>query len=253
MSGRLTLLVILLFGVLLFGLIARNGSLVALAIPLAIYLVAALYFSPEDIQLSARRSLSSDCVSPGRPVVVMLTLVNKGPSIDELLVEDGVPSYLKVVEGESRVILSLHSGETRHIQYTVSGRRGRFIFDAIQVTAREAFGLHSRSARLSATASLLVLPELKRLRRVSIRPRRTHDYVGPIPARQGGSGVDFFGVREYQVGDPLRWINWKVAARYEQSLYTNEFEQERIADVGLILDARSQSDIYSPDGSLFEY
>jgi uncharacterized protein (DUF58 family) len=60
-------------------------------------------------------------------------------------------------------------------------------------------------------------------------------------------------VREYQVGDPLRWINWKVAARHDQTLFTNEFEQERIADVGLILDARSQSDIHCKDGSLFEY
>jgi uncharacterized protein (DUF58 family) len=253
MSGRVTLLVILLFGVLLFGLIALNGNLVALAIPLAFYLAAALYLSPEDVRLSASRSLSSDCVSPDRPVVVRLTLTNQGSSIDELLVEDGVPSYLKVIEGQASAILSLRAGETRQIQYTVSGRRGRFIFDKVQITACEAFGLYTRRTRLSAVASLLVLPELKHLRRVSIRPRRTHDYVGPIPARQGGSGVDFFGVREYQVGDPLRWINWKVAARHEQTLYTNEFEQERIADVGLILDARSQSDIYTRDGSLFEY
>ena len=253
MSRRGTLLVVLLFGVLLFGLMALNGSLVALAIPLAVYLSAALYFGPEDVQLSASRGLSTDCVSPGRPVVVRLTLTNQGPAIDELLVEDGVPSYLEVVEGQASAILSLKAGETRQIEYTVSGRRGRFIFDSVQITACDAFGMHSQRARLSAVASLLVLPELKRLRRVSIRPRRTHDYVGPIPARQGGSGVDFFGVREYQVGDPLRWINWKVAARHEQTLYTNEFEQERIADVGLILDARSQSDIYTKAGSLFEY
>jgi uncharacterized protein (DUF58 family) len=253
MSGRIALLVVLLFGVLLFGLIVLNGSLIALAIPLAIYLAAALFFVPEDLRLSANRSLSLECVSPGRPVVVKLTLTNKGSSIDELLVEDVIPSHLTVVDGTSSAIISLRSGETRQIQYTLSGRRGRFIFDKVQVTACDAFGLHRRRASLPALASLLVLPELKRLRRVSIRPRRTHDYVGPIPARQGGSGVDFFGVREYQVGDPLRWINWKVTARHEQTLYTNEFEQERIADVGLILDARSQSDIHSKEGSLFEY
>jgi len=65
--------------------------------------------------------------------------------------------------------------------------------------------------------------------------------------------VNFFGVREYQLGDPLRWINWRVAARHTESLFTNEFEQERIADVGLILDARQQSDVLSPDGALFDH
>jgi uncharacterized protein (DUF58 family) len=65
--------------------------------------------------------------------------------------------------------------------------------------------------------------------------------------------VEFFGVREYQPGDPLRWINSRASARHLQTLFINEFEQERVADVGLILDARQQSDVHSPEGSLFEY
>jgi uncharacterized protein (DUF58 family) len=92
-----------------------------------------------------------------------------------------------------------------------------------------------------------------KLRRVPIRPRRTRAYAGPVPARQGGSGVEFFGVREYQIGDPLRWINWQVSARHPPSLYTNEFEQERITDVGLILDARRRTDIQGRRGTLFEH
>ena len=65
--------------------------------------------------------------------------------------------------------------------------------------------------------------------------------------------MNFFGVREYQVGDPLRWINWRVVARHTEFLFTNVFEQERIADVGLILDARQQNDVLSPDGPLFDH
>jgi uncharacterized protein (DUF58 family) len=65
--------------------------------------------------------------------------------------------------------------------------------------------------------------------------------------------VEFFGVREYQPGDPLRWINGRASARHPRNLYINEFEQERVADVGLILDAREQSDVRTPEGTLFEY
>jgi len=65
--------------------------------------------------------------------------------------------------------------------------------------------------------------------------------------------VEFYGVREYQSGDPLRWINWRASARHYRALFTNEFEQERIADVGLILDARQRHDIRSKEGSLLEH
>jgi uncharacterized protein (DUF58 family) len=60
-------------------------------------------------------------------------------------------------------------------------------------------------------------------------------------------------VREYQVGDPIRWINWKVSARHSGMLFTNVFEKERIADVGIIVDARQQTDIQLGEDSLFEH
>ncbi len=65
--------------------------------------------------------------------------------------------------------------------------------------------------------------------------------------------MEFFGVREYQPGDPLRWINRRASARHQASLFVNEFEQERVVDVGLILDARGQSDADRGSESLFEY
>jgi uncharacterized protein (DUF58 family) len=79
-------------------------------------------------------------------------------------------------------------------------------------------------------------------------------YSGFIPAREGGPGVEFFGVREYQQGDPLRWINWRASARHHQSVFINEFEQERCADVNIILDTRRRSEFLSDMGeSLFEH
>jgi len=51
----------------------------------------------------------------------------------------------------------------------------------------------------------------------------------------------------------LRRINWKVSSRHPQDLFTNEYEQERIADVGLILDAREKTNISVGGLSIFEY
>jgi len=253
MTRRLVLLGGLVYGLLLFGLLTLKGGLIALAVPLVIYLGAALLYDPGKLQLSAIRTLSPECVLPGKPVVVKVAITNHGPHLEELRVEDSLPPSLERVEGEARVLTTLKAGETIELEYTLRGKRGSYSFGDVRVTANDALGLFRRRERISAAAHLLILPEVQRLRPVAIRPPRTRDFPGPIPARQGGPGVNFFGVREYQVGDPLRWINWRVVARHTESLFTNVFEQERIADVGLILDARQQNDVLSPDGPLFDH
>jgi uncharacterized protein (DUF58 family) len=51
----------------------------------------------------------------------------------------------------------------------------------------------------------------------------------------------------------MRWINWRASARHHQRLYINQYEQERVADVGVILDTRLSSEVKSDNGkSLFE-
>jgi len=98
-----------------------------------------------------------------------------------------------------------------------------------------------------------VLPNISRIRQVPIRPRRTRVYAGVIPARVGGAGVEFFGVRNYEPGDSSRRINWRVSARHIEDLYSNEFQQERVADVGIVLDGRERSNLFAGSRSLFEH
>jgi uncharacterized protein (DUF58 family) len=73
-----------------------------------------------------------------------------------------------------------------------------------------------------------------------------------IPARAGGSGTEFFGVREYQPGDPPHAINWRASSRYSDTLYANEYQQERVADVGIILDGRVRTNEFRRGHSLFD-
>jgi uncharacterized protein (DUF58 family) len=99
----------------------------------------------------------------------------------------------------------------------------------------------------------MVLPTTTRVKTVTIRPRRTRVYAGNIPARVGGAGTEFFGVRPYEVGDSARRINWRVMARHPNAVYSNEFQQERVADVAVVLDGRERADLRASGGSLFEY
>jgi uncharacterized protein (DUF58 family) len=128
-----------------------------------------------------------------------------------------------------------------------------YSFGAVKIIAMDYLELFERKVTLQAAVRLLILPHVQELHSIPIRPLRTHGFAGPIPSRKVGSGVNFLGIRGYQAGDPLRKINWRVSARHMDELFSNEFEQERIADIGIILDARQQSDVEVSTGNLFEY
>lgn len=249
---RTLLLGLLIYGLILAGLASLNAALVALALPLVFYLAAVLLYQPAPLQLTITRALSDDYVSPGADVKVQLTITNEGGNLENLLVRDMVPAALEVT-GDSSAIVSLDAGETYNLTYQVSGGRGTYRFQAVHTSAQEHLGLFRREERYTVISKLAILPNTRTMRSITIRPLRTRGFAGPIPSREGGSGTDFFGIRSYEPGDPLRWINWRISARHNQDLFINEFEQERITDVGLILDARERSNVMVNGASLFEH
>jgi uncharacterized protein (DUF58 family) len=250
---RLILLGILIYVLVILGLATLNRGLLALAVPAVVYIILAVVFAPEPLKLEVTRTASTDHTLADTPVTISLAVTNRGSSLELCTAEDIVPGGLRVVEGKPRLAAPLSPGASMKWSYTVRPGRGLFDFTGVRVSASDQLGLAGREALLEAPGHLTVLPEPFRLRRLGIRPLRTRGHAGPVPARQGGSGIDFFGLREYQPGDPRRWINWRASARHQSTLFTNEFQQERIADVGLMLDARSRHDVRVHGRSLFEH
>jgi uncharacterized protein (DUF58 family) len=250
---RILILGGLIYLLLLGGLASLDRRLLVLAIPLLVYLGTALPFGPGELRLRAVRSLSPDRTIEGPPVSVRLSITNEGSALEQLLVRDLVPRRLGVEDGKPAAAIALGPGETFEMEYRLRSERGTYDWEHIQVTAGDLFGLSQQTTLVPAPGHLTVLPRVVSLRRLAIRPLRTRGHAGPVPARQGGPGTDFYGVREYQLGDPQRWINWRASARHDAALFTNEFEQERIANVGLILDARARNEVRAASDSLFEH
>jgi len=242
----------ILYLFILAGLITLRGDWVALALPFVAYLLLGLWRAPGDIRLEVHRSISVERVPVNTPVMVTVTVTNVGQSIDEFLLEDDISPSIKIIEGASRHLLSLASGQTHTFQYTFTAPRGYYIFHGLRVSSGDHFGLVRREAFIETSGHVFILPPVVRLNRINIRPRQTRVYSGSIPARVGGPGVEFYGVRDYQPGDPIHTINWNVTARHAQSMYSNEYEQERVADVGIILDGRMRSNVYK-NRSLFDH
>jgi len=250
---RSLLLSLLIYGLILFGLLTLRGDILTLSIPLVIYLLSGLLRAPREINLNVERKLSVERTGADMPVRVTLHITNAGATLEDVLITDKLSPRLKILDGSARHLLHLAKGQTVNLTYTVSGPRGYYPFPGLRVEARDHFGLVSREGTIPTPGQLFVLPSVLRLKQIAIRTRKTRVYSGTIPARVGGPGVEFFGLREYQAGDSPRWINWRASARHAFSMYSNEFEQERVADIGIVLDGRLKTNIFDKEHSLFEY
>ena len=250
--NRTYFLAILIFLLLFTGLATFRPLVVALTLPLILYLLAGLWWLPRRIELHAERQISAERIKTGDEVTVTLKVTNAGPALEEVFLEDQVPLGLEVVSGSAQRLLTLPAHGSVTWTYTLRGRRGYYGLKKVKATAGELLGLARFEQYLATDGQLFILPPVLRLHRVAIQPRHTRIFSGTIPARQGGAGVEFFDVRLYQPGDSPRWINWRATARHPQDVFSNEFEQERAADVGLILDGRHLTNDFG-DRSIFEH
>jgi uncharacterized protein (DUF58 family) len=105
--------------------------------------------------------------------------------------------------------------------------------------------------RFECPTFVSVLPLVEKLPRIDLRPRKTHAFVGPVRARAAGPGVELFGSRAYAPGDDVRRLNWRAFARHGR-LFVNEYEQERMTDVIVILDVRSSVHVREGGESTFD-
>jgi uncharacterized protein (DUF58 family) len=251
MTQRFWFLVVVIFSLLLMGMANLQGELILLAVPLVVYLAFGLFFIPLKSNWKASREVNASIVEQDALVKVKVNLENQGPNVDELTFEDLSP--LPSVDGQIRLFQPAATGEQLELEYTVRCVRGRHAWKDITIGSGESFGLFQRRLEVRAVNEIHTVPAVTHLRNVKIVPRKTHGFSGPISARRSGAGMVFWGVREFHLGDALQQINWKVSSRHEDNLFTNEFEQERITDVGLILDARAPLNLTVQGETLFDY
>ena len=85
---------------------------------------------------------------------------------------------------------------------------------------------------------------LKKVRKIEIKTRKLSDHIfgGEYHSTFKGRGMTFSEVRQYQIGDDVRAIDWNVTARYNEP-FVKVFEEERELTMMLIVDI-SGSEFY---------
>ncbi len=253
MNSKLNLMLLIVISLFLAALISRNGTLILLAIPFLIFMAIGLWLSPGEVQLRAARALSSLRSDGEKPIKMAVMIENCGASIPCLQIEEPALPSLPLVDGCLKHRFFVAPGEKIRFHYSFQASRGYYSWQNVKLKASDPFGLFEKSCELKAEARALVYPKLEKVQRFNYHAKPTVRTSGPYLSRAAGSGIDFWGVREYHAGDALRLIDWRKTARNPGYLYSKEFEREEMADIGLLLDARVITNDHSGSANLFEH
>jgi uncharacterized protein (DUF58 family) len=254
MNNKTLLVGLIIFSLFIVALFTRNGDIAWMMLPFLAYLGMGILQTPvlESVSLSAKRTLEQYQSNGITLVDVNLSIQNQASETVCLFIDEKTQAGMKITEGELHRWVTLRSGESAELKYTFTATRGSFSWKGVRTLISDPLSLIETEVFLPASVMVQIRPQIKKFKAISFRPQSTLHSPGSIPARLGGSGTNFFGVREYQPGDSLRRLDWRLTARHPRKFFTKEFEQEEIAEIGLILDARACSELVIDEESLFE-
>lgn len=244
----------LLMFFLILSLVLSNYSLALLSLPIlsAVFLTSILQ-PRTPTGLTLQREIDPPFATTRISAQISITVANESEkTVRSIAVIDHLPPQAEIESGTNRIVVNLKPQEKVAFGYRLKPLpRGLYQVGGASAEVSDPLGLFSLKASLGDPSFLYVYPQLSE-GQLRITPRRTAGWWGSTPSRKTGTGVEFYGLRDYQPGDELRDINWKATARLGK-IVTNEFEAERASDTVLLIDAGRYSGTMSGEKSLLDY
>jgi len=243
MQRRLFLPMAIGLAILIIGLLLTNGAFLVLAVPPILFSCFSVILSMQLSlpKLDIHRTVSRHRMIEGEEVEITVDVTSAfGTSGRHFIsVIDTLPKSAQLADGENQFLGPFVQGQS-------------VVFSESVITAWSRWGLASRMESVAHESVIVSHPRVDPVGAISIHPRRTRAFAGPVKANQGGQGLDFFGCRSYVPGDDIRRVNWRAYAR-QDTLIVNEYELERLADVSIVVDARLQAHCQLGEESTFDH
>jgi len=226
-------ILILAIGLLLLAFVFRVDFIYYVVyVCLGIYVVGQLV-TPRIVRKLKLSRLYNQNAFLGEIVEVQITLFNQSwLPIPWLNAVESVPPALVIGQGAKRA-MGFRSKETKHISYKVKAmKRGYYRLGPLMVSAGDLFGIREVSNRLPVDY-LTVFPAIIPLSHLGLPSRLPY---GIIPTRQRifEDPARPIGIRDYQSGDSIRHINWKVSAHHDD-LLVRTFEPVKSLETLILL------------------
>jgi uncharacterized repeat protein (TIGR01451 family) len=223
------------------GLVAFAGYVL-----LGIYLLSRWLARHWITNLQAERRCDATPRDIGEAIEVTVLLTNKGLlPILWVIVEDLIPKQVLrqkpvriAINGKRLQVVSLSPWKTKTLRYSISFRmRGYYPIGPTMLETGDVFGLHRRHRVIGKPIYVIVYPKVVPLPGYNFASQRP---IGEIRLqnRLFEDPTRIAGAREYQVGDPLQRVHWKVTAR-TGVLHCRVFEPTSLTGATLLLDFHS--------------
>jgi uncharacterized protein (DUF58 family) len=226
-----------LLGWLLFlAVLVDRAELLVAAVPLAIAFLSVARQRGLP-RFSLGNSVAETRLAEGDRTTVTVRLAAGDPlPMTEILSVLAPP--LRLAAGNNRTVQGVEPGGEASWSFAVQcPDRGRFDLGETLLRFWDRSGLCVTETRLAHPAAVAVYPAVQRLRHVP-QPRRTQSSFGNYVSARVGEGIEPGELRPFAPGDRIRHINWRATAR-RRELYVTRFQEERNADVVLLLDTLS--------------
>jgi len=154
-----------------------------------------------------------------------------------LTVQDEPPVNFK--SGDKALTCKVPAAGARKLIYTVEpDKRGDYTFGQVNIRYASRLGFFTRQFKVSGeNTAIKVYPNIMEIRKYRIMVQKGHLLeTGLKPSRVVGLGTDFESLRDYQVDDEYRRINWGATARRGR-LTSNQYEVDKSQNILLVLDA----------------
>lgn len=222
------------------GIIFRMPSLLLVSVVAVGMLAVHQVSTPRVPDVTIERTLTPEEPAAGETVEVETTITNTGEQrLPDCRFVDLVPDEIRVTSGTPRLAAALKPGESCAIEYEITAISGNHRFDGVYAVISDRTGTYEHEYELAARQSLICRHDPRPLQ-VPVLRSLTTPYAGRLATEKSGEGLEFYAVREYRNGDPLKRIDWNQYAS-SRELATLQFRTERSAEVVVIVDVRSNA------------
>lgn len=164
-----------------------------------------------SLRISAQRTLHPGRAEAGSAARADLTVMNLGRrSTPVLAATDSFDAGRRVARF---LVPPLAPGETADAAYRLpTSRRGIYKVGPLTLSVHDAFGVVETGVTLAGEDRFVVYPKVEDVLPMPGAASR-EARLGSRQASRVPVGLDFFGLREYEVGDDLRRVHWRSTAR----------------------------------------
>jgi uncharacterized protein (DUF58 family) len=200
-----------------------------------VVVVAFVRVRRHKLRISAERVLRPTRAEAGTAARADLSLMNLGKRTTPVL--SAVDSFDAGKRVARFLVPPLTPGEPAEAAYRLpTNRRGIYAVGPLTLSVHDAFGVVETGVTLAGEDRFVVYPAVEDVLPMPGAASRDAR-MGSMQASRVPVGLDFFGLREYEVGDDLRRVHWRSTARTGE-LMLRQDEMPWEARSTILLDTR---------------